>query len=305
MKRILALAVIFIPLFANAVNVTVNCNLPAPIGRISFALKFINPQGPNTITVMGTCKENVVIQGFDRLTLIAKPGAVITDASGGQQNAVIQINDSRRISIEGFTISGGNVGVACYDYSLCRLSGNTITGTAQRGVDISDSDVTFSGDVIKNNAIQGVYATRTHIVATNLTLQENLNGLTLFTGTLVGTGWSVSNNTQDAIFVASSSFQLIDSNISSNGWSGIDATDLVDLSLENNTVTGNGYNGVFVGDNSVAWFGGGSYTGNGYVWGAPDIGCGANYSLAKNIAGLYGTTNCTVPQPAAVRVQSK
>jgi len=301
MRRILVIGLVFIPLVARAANVTVNCNLPAPLGKINTVLKYLNPAGPNTITVIGTCKENVYIQGFDRLSLVAKPGAVITDASGGQQYAVIQINDSRRISIQGFTISGGNAGVACYDYSLCRFVSNTITGTAQRGVDIADSDVTFSGDIINNNTGYGVYATRAHIVATNLTLQANMNGLTLFTGTLVGTGWSVLNNQQDAIFVGGANFQLIDSNVSSNGWNGIDANGMVNLSLENNTVTGNGSDGVFVGDSSFAWFSGGSYMGNRIL----DIGCGQNYSLAQNIGGLYGTTNCLNTPAVAAQVQAK
>jgi hypothetical protein len=305
MRRILTLAVILIPLFANAANVTVNCNLPAPMGRISTALKFINPAGPNTITVTGTCKENLWIQGFDRLTLIAKPGASITDASGGQQWAVIYVTDSRRVSIQGFTISGGNVGVRCEDYSLCRFSGNTITGTTQRGVDLADSDVTFSGDIIQNNTGQGIYAQGSHITAMNITLKANQTGLTLFTGTLVGAGWSVSNNTQDGIFVGASNFQLIDSSISSNGWNGIDTTDLSDLSLVNLTVTANGFDGIYIGETTVGWFSGGSYAGNGYVWGAPDIGCAGTYSFANNIAGLYGTTNCPVTQAAAAKVQSR
>ena len=40
---------------ANAANVTVNCNLPGQNGKINNALKFLNPAGPNTITVIGTC----------------------------------------------------------------------------------------------------------------------------------------------------------------------------------------------------------------------------------------------------------
>ncbi len=303
MRRILLLAVILIPLFANASNITVNCNLPAPFGRIGSALKFINPLGPNTVTVTGTCKENLVIRGFDRLTLIAKPGASITDASGGQQWAVVFVTDSRRVSIQGFTISGGKVGVRCEDYSLCRFSGNTFTGTTQRGVDLNDSDVSFSGDIIQNNAGQGIYAQGSHITAFNIALKANQTGLTLFTGTLVGAGWSVSNNTQDGIFVGASKFQLVDSSISANGWNGIDTSDMNDLSLVNIAVTGNGFNGIYVGQTTVGWFSGGSYTGNGYVWGAPDIGCADTYSFANNIAGLYGTTNCPVTPPAVPKVK--
>jgi hypothetical protein len=50
------------------------------VGRFTIkgALKTLNPAGPNTLTISGTCNENVVIQGFNRLTLLGKPGATIT-----------------------------------------------------------------------------------------------------------------------------------------------------------------------------------------------------------------------------------
>ena len=304
-RRLTVLLLVCLPLFANAANVTVNCNLPAPLGKINIALKYMNPAGPNTITVIGTCKENVYIQGFDRLTLIAKPGAVITDASGGQQWAVVYISDSRRISIQGFTISGGNVGVRCENFSFCRFSGNTFTGTAQRGVDINDSDATFSGDIFQNNSGQGIFAQSSHFTAAYLTLQNNQSGTFIMWSTVIGNNWTVSNNAQDGIFVAATNFQLIDSNVYGNAWNGIDAVDLSDLSLPNDTVTGNGYDGVYIGDTTKVAFNGGRYTGNGLVWGAPDIGCGEHYALADGIAGIYGNTNCPVPQVAAAQVKAK
>lgn len=290
---------ILFSLVANAANVNVNCNLPGPFGKINTALKFLNPSGPNTITVTGTCKENLFIQGFDRLTLVASPGAAITDASGGQQWAVIFIKDSRRVSIQGFTISGGNVGVRCEDYSLCRFSGNTITGTAQRGVDLNDSEVSFAGDIIQNNTGQGIFAQGSHITAMNIALNANQTGLTLFTGALVGAGWTVSNNTGDGIFVGASNFQLIDSSVSSNGWNGINTSDLSDLSLVNLTVGGNRYDGVNIGNTSVGWFSGGSYFGSGFF----DISCAGPYAFANNITGIQITTNCPVPQAAAAQAK--
>jgi hypothetical protein len=72
---------------------------------ISSAVKRLNPEGPNTVMVSGSCQENVVIQGFDRLTLIANSGASINDASGGSA-IVVDIADSQRITIQGFTING-------------------------------------------------------------------------------------------------------------------------------------------------------------------------------------------------------
>jgi hypothetical protein len=60
------------------------CNASTPSGTISNILRTLNPIGPNAITISGTCRDNLIIDGFDRLSLIAKPGAAIIDGSGGQ-----------------------------------------------------------------------------------------------------------------------------------------------------------------------------------------------------------------------------
>jgi hypothetical protein len=56
---------------AQATKLTVNCDKQQPIRTALRLLATTNPQGPNTITVSGACKGNIVIQSMDRLTLIA------------------------------------------------------------------------------------------------------------------------------------------------------------------------------------------------------------------------------------------
>jgi Right handed beta helix region len=298
MKRpeFLILCVLGISLLASAKDVSVNCHAKDATGKISKALALLNPVGPNSITVSGTCRDNVFMVGYDRLTLIAKPGATITDASGGQQWALIYVIDSRRISIQGFTLSGGNVGIACNDASLCRLSGNTIEGTLQRGVDINTSDLTFNGDTVEKNTGIGIYVSGSNVVGTNLTIQDNSStGVIEGASTLVGDGWNVNNNGNDGVFVATNShFQLVNSSVTSNAWNGIQVTDLADVSLEGDTVTANGYSGVRFGDQSLGYFDGGSYTGNGLTYALLDIGCYGKYIITHNLQGTtYGSTNCT------------
>src|SRR4029078_8253821 len=87
---------------AHATKLTVNCDKQQPIGTALRLLATTNPQGPNTITVSGACKGNIVIQSMDRLTLITKNGASITDRSNGTL-AVLDIADSRRVTLPGFT----------------------------------------------------------------------------------------------------------------------------------------------------------------------------------------------------------
>ena len=97
---------------AQAANLTVNCDRKETIHKAVKLLAASNPQGPNRITVAGSCRENILIQSMDRLTLITKKGASITDRSGGSVPAV-DIEDSHSVALQGFTINGGGTGVLC------------------------------------------------------------------------------------------------------------------------------------------------------------------------------------------------
>ena len=54
--------------YAQAANLSVNCDKHESIRKALHLLATTNPQGPNTITVSGSCKGNFVIQSMDRLT---------------------------------------------------------------------------------------------------------------------------------------------------------------------------------------------------------------------------------------------
>ena len=122
---------------AHAGDSKVNCSSPGHAGKIANVLSRLNPADTNVVHVSGHCRENLIIQGFDRLSLIAEPGAVIEDASGGKA-AVVEILDSQRVLIQGFTIRGGNSGVFCHEYSFCRFIGDTVEQTAAYGAIWSD-----------------------------------------------------------------------------------------------------------------------------------------------------------------------
>ena len=117
MKRILLILALILPFSAQAVTFNVNCDKPGPIGKISTYLKLANALDATTIKVSGTCPENIQINSLDRLSLIAMPGATLQDASNGAQ-PVILITDSRRITVQGFTITGGTTGISCVYKSL-------------------------------------------------------------------------------------------------------------------------------------------------------------------------------------------
>ena len=94
---------------ANAATLWVNCGARSGLTSINAALKalqYSESRGSATINVSGVCKENVVIQSLDRLTLTAVNGASVSDASGGKLD-VISIFDSRDVAINGFAIGAG------------------------------------------------------------------------------------------------------------------------------------------------------------------------------------------------------
>ena len=111
---------------AQSANLTVNCDRKETIRKTLRLLAAANPQGPNTVSVLGSCRENILIKSMDRLTLITKKGASITDRSNGSL-AVLDIEDSHSVTVQGFTINGG-AGVNCGSASVCYLTGNTIEG---------------------------------------------------------------------------------------------------------------------------------------------------------------------------------
>jgi parallel beta helix pectate lyase-like protein len=295
---------------ANGETLKVNCSLNGAsedqLSTITAALKRLNHIGPNTITVSGSCHENVVIQSFDRLTLTANPGASINDASGGTAD-VILIDDSQRIAIQGFTVNGGFVGIRCVSHSLCRFSGNTIQASSGDGVGIVRARAEFAGDIIQYNpngrGLAVLQAGEAYTVG--VTIRGN--------GTTVAAGVRVSDG---------SFLHAVNTTVQSNGLNGIRVTDHSALRSASNTITGNGGNGIslesgsearFLGDDVITGNSGHGVqiadlsfadfetSGNNITANSaqPDVACLPQFSAergalpTRNIGG--GTTNCIEP----------
>ncbi len=288
---------------AHAATLKVNCGTTGALSTINGALKILDPKRPNTLIVSGACKENLSIQGFDGLTLTAKPGASISDASGGS-SIVVFISDSNRVTLEGFKVNGGSSGIFCADFSTCRFKNNTIQGvTGFGGVSVIDSKASFEGDVIQDNSGDGLLAQSSTLSLDGVTVQRNLNaGVDLMGG---------------------STLDLRNSNVNGNGAaaeaSGVRIAGHSTAELTSNSITGNHSDGVRIFQASAAQFGGGNViTGNGapgagvedlsFADFAPgnvitgnaspfDVACLPQFSATRgaltNIGG--GNTNCTEP----------
>lgn len=302
-----------LPLSAQATTLNVNCNgsgedRPHTITR---ALKMLDPEGPNTINVSGSCKENVLIQGFGRLTLKANPGASISDASGGAGN-VVDIEDSADVTLEGFTINGGDIGVFCGDSSLCRFKNNTIqyatpsvTGDGI-GVWVGRSRATFDGDVLQLNGNRGLNVANGSVAhAVNLQVNSNTKiGVTVGSGsTFTGDPVSIQNNGKAGVYVTThATFNILGGSITGNARSGVVLDDASEASISSfdaaTTISRNGANGVEIHDLSFAVFANGNpppliVTGNT----ALDVNCIQFTFSARGTSTEIdgGTTNCTEP----------
>jgi hypothetical protein len=312
----LAVAVLTILLFAlttHAENLSVDCR---PNGKgiktISEAVALIakkNPLGPNTVTVIGQCVENVSIVSLDNLTLQAsRAGASISDASNGTLDT-LSVADSTRFALNGFTINGS---VNCTDYSVCRLYGNTIQnsqiGWGLRG---SRSQIDSQSDSISNNpGGHGVIvANQSTVVLFGDTVSQNggagvvVNNAGFLVLDNSNSPTVVSHNAGHGVFsYGHGTVRLQVANITGNGGDGIRVQDGSVLRAEYvvptvNNITGNGGAGVNLGDLSDAFFAkGGSIIISGNL-GGTDVYCAGQFAATRNVATVGGTTNCKEPNP--------
>lgn len=174
---------------ARAGDTKVNCRSHGPNGQVAAVLKGLDPAATNIVHVSGHCVENLVIRGFDQLTLVAEHGAVIEGVSG-VDDWVIQIGNSQRVEVQGFIIQGG-IGVLCTQFSSCRFIGDTVQGT-KAGAGLFNAAITVDGsDVLLDNVVVqdvvdlgiALYGARA-VVANNL----SINGVRAATGFLGGAG---------------------------------------------------------------------------------------------------------------------
>src|SRR5215468_4192065 len=178
---------------AKAATLYVNCDGKVGLTSIGAALKTLQHaegNGPNTINVTGGCRENVVIKDMDRLTVIGRAGASITDASGGAAD-VVDIRNSR-VTITGMTIDGqngvNNDTVDCEQGSQCTLIGNTIQGAAEPVGVYARSSALIVGGVLQNGTSNGIFALG-DVVAGGVLIQKNPVGLAVRFGARVRIGF--------------------------------------------------------------------------------------------------------------------
>jgi hypothetical protein len=155
------LTLFLLPSAAHAANVTVGC--PGGSGgtypSISAALAAIGQTGPSTITVTGTCQENVSLYNARSITIAAPTpgGAAIV---GPLDTDTFDIDLSQDINLVNLDISGtfsntgngGGGGVVVTEASDVHIMSCTIHDNQAVGVDADTGSILFMSDtIIQNN----------------------------------------------------------------------------------------------------------------------------------------------------------
>jgi hypothetical protein len=151
---LILLAFFLLPAAAHATDVTVAC----PGQSINVALGALPPNGPNTITVTGTCNESVSIADVRSLTIIAGAGgAKIVQPQDfdtfdivRSQNIILQ--NLEIVGVPGSTPGFGGVGVNIDEASDVHIIGSDIHQNEGGGVLESRGSVLLLGNTnIHNN----------------------------------------------------------------------------------------------------------------------------------------------------------
>ena len=291
--------------WAQAANLTVNCDKKEKIHKAVKLLADTNPQGPNTITVSGSCRENILIQSMDRLTLITKEGASITDRSNGSLT-VVDIEDSHSVTVQGFTINGGGGGVLCNTTSVCYLTGNTIQDGAGTGVGVfADSHAVLESNVIQNNGFRGATVNdRSRMASSNDVFQGNgAQGVAVISGAYFGaSNSSFLNNVFGVEAFLNSTVRVNGGTISGSVCAspapfcgdGVVLLGGAQASFSGMTITANGGSGIHLEDGSFAVFLFGTTTVTGNLSGT-DVECAPQFPITRFVETTGGITNCVEP----------
>src|SRR5215467_15893009 len=151
LKSLIGILVIgLLPATALAAGAVVDCTgaTPGAFTTITAALASLPAAGPNSISVVGTCHENVVFFGRTDLTIFGNPTATVMP--GNANGHLLAINNSQRINIQGITFNGGR-GIIVDENSSVNFDTITVQNSARIGLTSLDSHVHIANSTIQNS----------------------------------------------------------------------------------------------------------------------------------------------------------
>jgi len=187
----------------------------------------------------GTYRENVVV---DKSVALIGDGKNVTFIEGNRVGAVVTVR-ANNVSISGFTIKNGTIGVFLQGSNMSTISNNTVISNNVQGVHLNSSHGnTLTGNTISLNGFEGIFIQNSsdNSVSGNVVTNNEYVGIHL----RYSNSNRISNNTvtfhgdvsfhEQGIWSESSNNNTIDKNIILNNAWGIDA-----YICDNNTVYGN------------------------------------------------------------------
>ena len=144
----------------TSVNVDCSGSNAQAFHSINAALNTLNLVGPNTITVSGTCHENVALVQRDRLTIQAAVGHVATiENAAAPPVSTLYVAGSHNIVLNNLVIQGGSPALYISDSSSATLVQNcTVQNSVGDGFDIDgESEVVIQNSTVKNNSAVGIF----------------------------------------------------------------------------------------------------------------------------------------------------
>lgn len=250
--------------FADSAVVDCSGATPGAFTTITAALASLPAAGPNSISVTGTCHENVVMFGRTDLNISGNPTATVVP--GNVNGHLLAIGGSQRVGIQNITFDGGR-GAIVSDNSRVDFINVTIQNSLGIGLTSIDSLVHIADSTVKNSTRSGVsVGGGTFYVDsadTGTTVTNNgRTGISVLTGHLIlnggdgvtpGTENVISNNTGVGVAVANSAEADINGDnriIGNQGVFGLEVIHTSTVLMSDGTISSNAGIGVHCGETS-------------------------------------------------------
>jgi Right handed beta helix region len=149
-----------------------DCSRATPCLTVANAL--IATPARSYVKLSGTLDEAVVISGARKVTMLAAPGAKLTNSMG--MASVVTITDGSDLEIYDLEISGGtNVGISLpnNDLSKLKLVRVKISTNAGAGIDARGGELTVEQSTISDNKGGGIKLDSTRFTLTNNVIVRN------------------------------------------------------------------------------------------------------------------------------------
>ncbi|HTN70375.1 MAG TPA: right-handed parallel beta-helix repeat-containing protein [Methylomirabilota bacterium] len=241
-STVIWLAILFVPVGTLLIDSAVQAQVACPGQSLQNAINSATPG--TTITVTGTCNENITIRNDTVRIAIIGSGATLTSASG-----TTLIVRGKGITIQGFTITGGGNGIRVERSSNATINLNEIHAGA-RGIEVVDTSFAIiTNNNIHDNGTDGILVGEASSARIGFSTPSDV----------AASPNTIQNNGDRGIIVTTHSIARIYGNtISGNGDDGVGIFRASHADLSSNTINGNGFtnpstnggNGVIVAQNS-------------------------------------------------------